>query len=63
VKHYFIEVSFDQVPDPQLKLFLNKVPTSFSLTPDQVDALIKSGRSLLRDDPSFQQLLKDLATP
>ncbi|MSQ98892.1 MAG: hypothetical protein EXR85_06310 [Xanthomonadales bacterium] len=29
---YFIEVGFDDVPQPQLKYFLNKVPTSFNLT-------------------------------
>lgn len=63
VKPYFIEVSFQQVPDPQMKLFLNKVPTSFSLDPDQVDALIDSGGSLLRADPEYQRLLKDLAQP
>jgi len=63
VKPYFIEVSFEDVTQPQLKLFLNKIPTSFKLEQDQVDALIESGRSLLREDPEFQQLLKDLATP
>jgi NTE family protein len=61
MKPYFIEVTFDQVPDPTLKLFLNKVPTSFDLTDEEVDALIKSARELVRSDPEFQQLLKDLA--
>ncbi len=63
MKTYFIEVSFEQVPDPQLKYFLNKVPTSFNLTEEQVDALIKSARELLQADPEYQQLLKDLAKP
>ena len=62
VKPYFIEVSFEQVPDPQLKLFLNKVPTSFNLTQEQVDTLIKSAKDLVRADPEFQQLLSDLAS-
>jgi NTE family protein len=61
VKAYFMEVSFEDVPQPQLKLFLNKIPTSFSLEPDQVDALIKTSRELLREDPEFQQLLKDIS--
>ena len=60
VKSYFIEVSFKEVPQPQLKLFLNKIPTSFSLTQEQVETLIKSARELLRDDPEFQQLLTEL---
>ena len=63
VKSYFIEMSFEEVPQPQLKLFLNKIPTSFSLEEEQVDALISSSRSLLSDNPDFQRLLKDLASP
>jgi NTE family protein len=62
VKSYFIEVNFSQVSQPNLKLFLNKVPTSFSLTDEQVDALIKSARELVRADPGFQQLLQDLSS-
>lgn len=63
VKSYFMEVSFKQVADPQLKYFLNKVPTSFKLTAEQVDTLIKSAGDLLRADPEYQQLLADLAKP
>jgi len=63
VKSYFIEVSFEQVADPQLKYFLNKVPTSFKLTEEQVSALIKSAKDLLQADPEFQKLLTDLNRP
>ena len=63
VKPYFIEVSFEGVTQPELKLFLNKIPTSFRLDKEQVDALIENGRTLLRADPEYQQLLKDLAMP
>ena len=62
VTPYFIEVGIDQVRDPQLKLFLNKVPTAFTLSDEQVDSLIKTGRELLRNHPLFQQLLEDLQT-
>jgi NTE family protein len=60
ISSYFIQVSFEEVPEMQLKLFLNKIPTSFSLTDEQVDALISSGRNILRADPEFQRLIKDL---
>ena len=60
VKPYFIEVSFKEVPQPQLKLSLNKIPTSFSLTEEQVKTLVKSARDLVREDPEFQQLLKNI---
>jgi NTE family protein len=61
VTAYFIQVSFEETPQPQLKLFLNKIPTSFNLTGEEVDTLISSARSLLRADLEFQQLLSDLA--
>jgi NTE family protein len=61
VTPYFIQVSFEGVAEPQLKLFLNKIPTSFDLTDEQVDAVIKSARTLLRADPQFQKLRADLA--
>lgn len=61
VKTYFIDVGFEEVPQPQLKLFLNKIPTSFSLEPEQVESLINTSRELVREDPEFRQLLKDIA--
>ena len=60
VTPYFIEVSFQDIKVPELRLFLNKIPTAFSLSDEQVDALIKSGRDLLKNNPVFQQLLLDL---
>lgn len=60
VTPYFIQVTFDAVRQPQLKLFLNKIPTSFSLTDEQVDTLIDSARTLLRGDPVFQKLVSEL---
>ena len=60
VSPYFIQVRFDDIEQPELKLFLNKIPTSFALSDEQVDALIKNGRELLRNNPVFQQLLLEL---
>lgn len=61
INTYFIEVSFEGVTQPELKAFLNKIPTSFKLEPDQVDALIENGRALLRADKEYQELLKDIS--
>jgi len=58
---YFIPVTFENIKQPQLKLFLNKIPTSFSLTDEQVDQLTDSARNLLRNEPTFQKLLSDLS--
>lgn len=41
--------------------FLNQIPTSFSLTGEQVDRLIAAGRQLLRDNPEFRRLQADIA--
>lgn len=60
VTSYFVPVSFEDVDQPQLSLFLNKIPTTFSLEDDQVDALIQSGRELLRKHPVFKQLVADM---
>jgi NTE family protein len=60
VTPYFIEVSFEDIKTPELRHFLNKIPTAFSLSDEQVDALIESGHDLLRNNPVFQQLLLDL---
>lgn len=62
VTPHFIQVSFEQVQQPTLKAFLNKVPTSFNLEDEQVDALIGSARVLLRENPDFQKMLADLGS-
>lgn len=60
VNAYFVQVTFEDIKQAQLKLFLNKVPTSFSLTDEQVDTLTDSARNLLRNEETFQRLLSDL---
>jgi NTE family protein len=56
---HFIQVTFDNINQPELKLLLNKIPTSFSLTDEHVDTLIKAARSLLRENRDFQKLLTE----
>ena len=55
----FIQLSFSKIDEPELLGFFNAVPTSFSLTDDQVDRLIRAGRELLRRHPEFQRLLAE----
>jgi NTE family protein len=50
VTPYFIHVSFKDAQDPTWRLFFNQVPTSFSLTDEQVDRLILAGHKLLGND-------------
>jgi NTE family protein len=57
---YFIEVSFEDFKERSGRLFLNKIPTSFSLSDEEVDKLIEAGRTLLRNHPDFKRLLADI---
>ena len=59
VKSYFMRVNLKDIKDPERRAFLNKVPTSFKLTDEQVDKLIGAGGELLRDNPDFRRLLAD----
>jgi NTE family protein len=54
-------LDFNGIEDPNQREFLNQIPTSFSLTDEQVDALIAAGGELLRGNPEFRRLLADLA--
>lgn len=61
VEPYFILLDFNGIDDPERRKLLNQLPTSFSLTDEQVDALIAAGGDLLRNHPEFRRLMVDLA--
>jgi NTE family protein len=60
VTPYFIRIGFRDIQHPETRRFFNQIPTSFSLSNEQVDKLIEAGRELLRNNPGFQQFLSDL---
>lgn len=62
VEPYFIMVDFNEIKEPERREFFNQMPTSFTLTDEQVDALIAVGGELLRNNPEFRRLMADLAT-
>jgi len=45
---------------PEEREYYDLIPTSFSLSEEQVDRLILAGRELLRNNPDFQRLLVDI---
>jgi NTE family protein len=57
---YLIEVSFQNTEDKAEREYLNSLPTSLSLPDEDVDRLRKNARELLRNNPEFQRLLRDL---
>ena len=60
VMPYNARVGFKDILQPNDRNYLNRIPTSFSLTEEQVDRLIEAGRELLRNNPDYQRLLADL---
>jgi NTE family protein len=56
---HFAYISFSDLP-PSEQPYFNEIPTSFSLSDEQVDRLISAGRELLRNNPDFQRLLRQL---
>ena len=62
-KFYVIEVSFEAAEEEAERKYLNSVPTSLSLPDEDVDHLRQSARQILRNNPEFQRLLRDLASP
>jgi NTE family protein len=60
VKTYFIDVSLQDHADPAVRLFFNKIPTSFGLSEETVDRLIKGGIDLLYKNSEYQRLISDL---
>jgi NTE family protein len=60
VDFYPIEIKFADLADTAERRFCESQPTSFTLTTDAVDRLRKAARTLLRQSPEYQRLLRDL---
>jgi len=60
IEPFLIEINFDGVQNDEQRTFLNQIPTSLSLTPEQAEALTQAGRQLLLENPEFQRLLEDI---
>ncbi len=60
VTSYFVEVDFNGIPQKHRRLFFNQIPSSFSLTAEQVDDLITAGRELLLNNHEFQRFIGTL---
>ena len=60
VTPYFVQIGFSDIEQSEVRRFFNQIPTSFSLTEEQVDKLIEAGHELLRNNPDYQRLLADL---
>jgi NTE family protein len=57
---YFIDVNFTAVEDVAEQEYLMKIPTTLYLTDEQIERLLLAASRLMRNDPEFQRLMKDL---
>ena len=60
ITFYLTEIRFQDLEDPEGRSYLNNLPTSFRLKPEEVDKLRDAARRLLRKSADFQRLLQDL---
>lgn len=60
IEPYYIELSVDDVKDLDEQRYLNQIPTSFYLEKEQIDHLIETAKTLLREDEDYQRLLKNI---
>jgi len=59
-KAYLVVVDFDDLKDDEKREMLKEIPTSLSLTPEQVTALRQAGKTLLQDSVEYQEFLNDM---
>jgi NTE family protein len=57
---YFIDVSFGAMADVSEQEYLMKIPTTLYLTDQQIERLLLAATRLIRNDPEFQRLMRDL---
>jgi NTE family protein len=57
---HVMDVNFENLSDPEERSFFMNLPTSFVLEEDQVDRLREVGGRLLRQSPTYQELLGKL---
>lgn len=59
LKLYIVDLAFDNLADPRERNYFNDLPTSFKLSPEQVDKLIDVGGKLLGEHPEFKKFVRE----
>ena len=63
IEVFLIDVAFDAIADPAERRYFTDLPTTFSLSDEQVDRLREVGGKLLRESPEYKRLLCSLGAP
>jgi NTE family protein len=61
VEFSIVDVSFDAVPDPALREYLQNLPTTLALADEAVDRLREAAAQLLRESPAFRRFVASLS--
>ena len=57
IKFYLVEVKFDALDDPAERHYFKRLPTSFTLKPEEVNKLRDAARRILQQSKDFQRLI------
>jgi NTE family protein len=60
IQFYVIQVQFDALKDEKERMYFKRLPTSFKLTPEQVDKLRDVAHRLLVSSEEYQRFLSSL---
>jgi NTE family protein len=60
IDFYLVEVKFDALLDEAERRYFKALPTSFKLSPEQVDKLREAARRVLVQSEEYQRVLSDL---
>jgi NTE family protein len=63
IEVFLIDVAFDVIADPVERRYFTELPTTFSLSAEQVDRLREIGGRLLRESQEYKRLLCSLGAP
>jgi NTE family protein len=57
---YIVHVTFDSLPEKKDRDYFHSIPTTLSLSAEQVDRLREAAATLLWGSPEFQRLIRDM---
>lgn len=57
---YFINAGLSEIADDEERESLMRIPTTLYLTDGQIDRLLVAAARLIRNDPEFRRLMRDL---
>ena len=63
IEVFLIDVAFDAIADPGERRYFTELPTTLSLSDEQVDRLREVSGKLLRESREYKRLLCSLGAP